>query len=562
MHANQALRVLGRAFARHQNSALGSRRLPCVAPLQLDVRVQARCWSASAKVPTTVGEVLERKKLSRAKYQIHASATLDGAITHLVQQKLSSSLVVNDDEEVLGIFTARDLLRNLAKFEDKCDGLPTSIQTIMTPIQRMVYCSPHDSVRRCRQVMSELKIRNLPILDGKAVIGIINIKDISDFTFKVEELGGKQAFLKNVAVRKGLPTGTKLVDFQLTRPADLMQMDVAVSALPHPFKCADGSIGANMRDYGGRELATDVGVSEDAYFAASVVWPTKFGPRQDILAVADGVGAWREFGVDPRTYAKTLIDNVQRYVSALSPHSLQDPLDTYRPPLKPIDIMAAAWTMTNDAETVGSATLCIATLDHEMNQLSYSNLGDCGLIVIRHIDMDVAGYMRFRDTPRQDREHDLRLAYFSQQQLKSFNLPYQLGFSNLPQHANTFETPGDADTASIPVMAGDIVVLATDGLFDNVHMEEITSIVSEWEKKWFRNVDRELTEPVRDDRESQAIMQELAESLVRRARIASLDTTRDSPFAMLAKDNDIMWGGGMPDDTTVVVARIYKAGET
>lgn len=51
-------------------------------------------------------------------------------------------------------------------------------------------------------------------------------------------------------------------------------------------------------------------------------------------------------------------------------------------------------------------------------------------------------------------------------------------------------------------------------------------------------------------------MQALAEQLVRKAREFSLDKQRDSPFAILAKENDIMWGGGMPDDTTVIVARV------
>ena len=51
-------------------------------------------------------------------------------------------------------------------------------------------------------------------------------------------------------------------------------------------------------------------------------------------------------------------------------------------------------------------------------------------------------------------------------------------------------------------------------------------------------------------------VQALAEQLVRKAREFSLDKQRDSPFAILAKENDIMWGGGMPDDTTVIVARV------
>lgn len=54
----------------------------------------------------------------------------------------------------------------------------------------------------------------------------------------------------------------------------------------------------------------------------------------------------------------------------------------------------------------------------------------------------------------------------------------------------------------------------------------------------------------------------LAELLTRKAREASLDKQRDSPFAILAKENDIMWGGGMPDDTTVLVARVVTAPPT
>jgi protein phosphatase PTC7 len=51
-------------------------------------------------------------------------------------------------------------------------------------------------------------------------------------------------------------------------------------------------------------------------------------------------------------------------------------------------------------------------------------------------------------------------------------------------------------------------------------------------------------------------MNVLAKRIVMKARELSLDKNRDSPFAVLAKENDIMWGGGMPDDTTVVVARV------
>ena len=45
----------------------------------------------------------------------------------------------------------------------------------------------------------------------------------------------------------------------------------------------------------------------------------------------------------------------------------------------------------------------------------------------RHIGSAISGYMHNREQPRQERQSDLRIAYLSQQQIKSFNMPYQLG---------------------------------------------------------------------------------------------------------------------------------------
>jgi hypothetical protein len=84
------------------------------------------------------------------------------------------------------------------------------------------------------------------------------------------------------------------------------------------------------------------------------------------------------------------------------------------------------------------------------------------------------------------------------------------------------------------------------------------SIALEWEQKWFSNgAHREglLAQDFPDES-----VQELADTLCRRARELSLDQKRDSPFAILAKENDIMWGGGMPDDCTVVAIRVVKDG--
>ena len=56
-------------------------------------------------------------------------------------------------------------------------------------------------------------------------------------------------------------------------------------------------------------------------------------------------------------------------------------------------------------------------------------------------------------------------------------------------------------------------------------------------------------------REASAL-EALARSLCEKARVLSLDKGTDSPFAVLAKENDILWSGGMPDDCTVVCLRV------
>jgi protein phosphatase PTC7 len=133
-----------------------------------------------------------------------------------------------------------------------------------------------------------------------------------------------------------------------------------------------------------------------------------------------------------------------------------------------------------------------------------------------------------------------------------------------------FEQPTDADTASIPLMPKDIVVMASDGLFDNLEISEIIAIISAWEQEEEQEAGDISTSSsnsrVNDTscaaRETNSSYDErcqaLARSLVLAAREASLDKDKDSPFALLAKENDIMWGGGMPDDTTVVILQLSE----
>ena len=234
----------------------------------------------------------------------------------------------------------------------------------------------------------------------------------------------------------------------------------------------------------------------------------------------------------------------------------------------PAEILAQAHERVKARNIIGSSTACVAMFDGTWHQLHFSNLGDSGIIVLRHIDSEVAGSLkRDRTVRREERKSDLRVAFVSQQQLKSFNHPYQLGWTGeelKSDESKSFKNASESCTTSIHIRRGDIILMATDGLLDNVDIDDIARVSIEWEKNnKFINQAGDL-----QDREirwakgnsfaglSSKAIPDLALALCRIAREKSLDDTVDSPFAILAKENDIMWSGGMPDDCTVIAMHV------
>lgn len=340
-------------------------------------------------------------------------------------------------------------------------------------------------------------------------------------------------------------------------------------------------VGYNL-DYGPHDYADNADLSEDAHFIATVKLPehpteespNKVSSREFIyFGVADGVGSWREYDVDPRLFSHKLMaecENVLREASCSKKGG-----EKFRRMIAPAQVLSQAYERVKKDNIVGSTTACVALFDNVRHQLHFSNLGDSGIIVLRHIDSDVAGALkRNRDTPRSERTSDLRVAFVSQQQLKSFNHPYQLGWTGreLDQgESQSFKSASESCTTSVHVRRGDIIIMATDGLFDNVEVDDIASLALAWEqengfirsgdivareKRWAMG--NSLTELSADTIES------LAMRLCRKARENSLKRDVDSPFAILAKENDIMWSGGMPDDCTVVAVHVVgrRSGDT
>jgi CBS domain-containing protein len=112
--------------------------------------------------------------------QIDADATVYEAITHMVERNVGS-LLVFEGGRLRGIVTERDYLRRVAvvgRTEQE-----TLVREIMT--SPLVYVSPDTTIDECMAVMTERRIRHLPVLnDLQEVVGLISIGDVVKFQSK------------------------------------------------------------------------------------------------------------------------------------------------------------------------------------------------------------------------------------------------------------------------------------------------------------------------------------------------------------------------------------------
>jgi len=221
---------------------------------------------------------------------------------------------------------------------------------------------------------------------------------------------------------------------------------------------------------------------EDAYFIS------KDGT---LMGVFDGVGGWASEGIDPRDYSYTLSEGSK---IATDNKKIRDPLEVLR------------FAYDHAKYTVGSSTACIVAIDG--NNLIASNLGDSGVRIIRNGEVIFA----------------------SQSQQHKFNLPYQLG-------TESDDTPDSAEILKCTLQGEDIIVLGTDGLFDNMYDGDIIKVIQKLDK--------------------QASVTSLANAIALHAYQISKKIGVNIPFNdMATKWYGIQnWDSGKQDDITVIVVK-------
>ena len=99
--------------------------------------------------------------------------TVFEALELMARHEIGAVLVL-ENERLVGIFTERDYARKVVLQGRSSSNTP--VRDIMTA--KVVTVRPDDSVDHCMQVVTEHRIRHLPVAEGDAIVGVISIGDL------------------------------------------------------------------------------------------------------------------------------------------------------------------------------------------------------------------------------------------------------------------------------------------------------------------------------------------------------------------------------------------------
>ncbi|GJM85613.1 hypothetical protein PR202_ga02081 [Eleusine coracana subsp. coracana] len=230
---------------------------------------------------------------------------------------------------------------------------------------------------------------------------------------------------------------------------------------------------------------------EDAHFGHA---------ETGVLGVADGVGGYRGRGVDAGAFAHGLMHSAFMEVVSAPPGA----------PVCPLTLLERAHEATAASRAAAASTAAVLSLYGRTLRWAY--VGDSGFAVFR------GGRMVARSTAQQH----------------YFNCPVQLSSGSGSDRVDK------AEVGEAPAKEGDVVVVGTDGLFDNVFDDEMERIVRMGTAMGFST-------------------KNMADVIAGFAYEAARCAYRDTPYSVLSRrETGTNFTGGKPDDITVIVAFIVS----
>jgi CBS domain-containing protein len=141
----------------------------------LELEKETYGWNklkTNMKVSGSVSAILAHKKASTV-WSIGPNAMVIDAI-RLMDEKNVGALPVVDNGTLVGIVSERDYTRKVILKGRSSKETP--VRDIMT--EQLLTVNPSDSITECMQIMTEKRVRHLPVLEGTNLTGILSIGDV------------------------------------------------------------------------------------------------------------------------------------------------------------------------------------------------------------------------------------------------------------------------------------------------------------------------------------------------------------------------------------------------
>lgn len=122
-------------------------------------------------------------KREAAEWSIRPQDSVFDALKSLAQHDVGALMVI-EQGKLVGVFSERDYTRKIELQGRKSED--TLVQEIMT--KNVLSVSPRTGTKDCMALMSQRKIRHLPVVDGVKVLGMISVRDILDDIIADHEL--------------------------------------------------------------------------------------------------------------------------------------------------------------------------------------------------------------------------------------------------------------------------------------------------------------------------------------------------------------------------------------
>jgi CBS domain-containing protein len=131
-------------------------------------------------IPTgTIGEILNQK--GGQAWSIGPEATVFEAIGLMAEKNIGALLVVRQDR-LVGILSERDYTRKIALHGKS--SKQTKVKEIISG--RVITATPAHTVEDCMRLMTEHRIRHLPVLEREQILGVISIGDLVNWIISAQ----------------------------------------------------------------------------------------------------------------------------------------------------------------------------------------------------------------------------------------------------------------------------------------------------------------------------------------------------------------------------------------